>query len=75
MLHIHPNSVAKIIQRFVRNNYTIYDARKRQRGLEIDPEITRQLISIELLTEWSPYSLARRTTLIEVKFKLKISRE
>ena len=70
-LHVAPKVVRQIVLRYISNGHKVLDGRasaNRHNKLVVPPEIVKQLVDPALLTQWSPFSLSRRLTLIEAKF-------
>ena len=47
--------------------------RNEKRGTYVSPDILNYLLDTQVLTEWAPLSIVRRTSIIEAKFDLKLT--
>jgi transposase len=73
MLKLRPTTVNRIINRYIRNDYKVVDRRTLRTGVYLPPDVADELASTELLTQWAPYSLSLRVTMIEHKYGIKLS--
>ena len=51
------------------------DRRSIPHGRFIPEDVAAKLLSPELLTEWSPYSILRRLALIKTKYGIEVTKE
>jgi hypothetical protein len=59
----------------VQNNHEVIDRRNLRKGVQFDSELVRKLLHPTKLIEYAPYSLARRVSLIELQYGVKMRRE
>jgi transposase-like protein len=64
LLKIDHSVVARVVYRFIRNDYQVRDKRKESHGIYVSPDLVQYLIDPKVLTELAPLSLIRRVAVI-----------